>query len=65
MRKFLLPVFLVMAANGTGGAQRHQLSYMDKSVKPGNDFFLYGNGGWMPRCGDSRPTAPMPGSIWN
>ncbi len=22
------------------------LSYMDRSVAPGNDFFLYGNGGW-------------------
>jgi putative endopeptidase len=23
------------------------LSYLDKSVAPGNDFFLYGNGNWM------------------
>jgi predicted metalloendopeptidase len=30
------------------------LSYIDKSVAPGNDFFLYGNGGWM-------KTAQIPG----
>ncbi|HWD50323.1 MAG TPA: hypothetical protein VG309_10355, partial [Rhizomicrobium sp.] len=23
------------------------LSYIDKSVKPGDDFFNYGNGGWL------------------
>lgn len=23
------------------------LSYIDKSAKPGNDFFAYGNGGWL------------------
>ena len=26
------------------------LSYIDKSVKPGDDFFAYGNGGWLKRA---------------
>ncbi len=30
------------------------LSYIDKSVKPGDDFFVYGNGGWL-------KTATIPG----
>jgi len=24
-----------------------ELNYLDKSVAPGNDFFVYGNGGWL------------------
>jgi len=24
-----------------------ELTYLDKSVAPGNDFFVYGNGGWL------------------
>ncbi len=32
------------------------LAAMDKSVKPGDDFFLYANGTWL-RTARSRPTA--------
>ena len=39
------------------------LTAMDRSVKPGDDFFDYVNGAWDKRTADRRPTAPSPASI--
>ena len=45
------------------GAWGVDLSGMDKSVKPGDDFFRYVNGAWFDDRRNSRPTAPRPGSF--
>ncbi|MHC8949400.1 M13 family metallopeptidase [Sphingobacterium hungaricum] len=48
MKKYILIAALLTA--GTSFAQQHQainLSYMDKSVRPQDDFYNYVNGNWM------------------
>ena len=55
MRKFLLPLFLVLGSAVTAAPTGVTLSYMDKSVKPGDDFFRYGNGAWL-----AGPAAAIP-----
>jgi putative endopeptidase len=56
MRKILLSGFLIAfgavalmdgAVPARAGPTDVTLSYMDKSIKPGADFFLYGNGAWV------------------
>ena len=47
MRKFLLPAFLIAASAAAAAPSGITLSYMDKAVKPGDDFFLYGDGAWI------------------
>jgi len=51
--KLLRTALLISAASGAALAAAPatppwgvDLSYIDKSVKPGDDFFLYANGGW-------------------
>jgi putative endopeptidase len=41
---FILPAHAAGPAVPPWGVD---LGYVDKGVKPGDDFFLYGNGGWM------------------
>jgi putative endopeptidase len=50
MRKFLVPVFLAVASAAMAAPSGVTLSYMNKAVKPGNDFFLYGNGAWIAKA---------------
>lgn len=50
MRKILAMATMLVAAGGYSSAQTHQainLSYMDKSVRPQDDFYNYVNGNWM------------------
>jgi putative endopeptidase len=47
MRKFVLAGLLLVSSAALAAPTDVNLSYMDKSVAPGNDFFLYGNGGWV------------------
>src|SRR5437867_2536615 len=37
----------IHAAASAGGASAIDLAGMDRSVRPGNDFFAYANGGWI------------------
>jgi hypothetical protein len=39
-----LPAYAASPATPPWGVD---LGFVDKSVAPGNDFFLYGNGNWM------------------
>ncbi|HWY62557.1 MAG TPA: M13 family metallopeptidase [Rhizomicrobium sp.] len=47
MRKILLSAFLIASGVAVAAPTDVTLGYMDKSVKPGGDFFLYGNGAWV------------------
>ena len=47
MRKFALLAFLLLTGTAAAAPTGVDLSDMDKSVKPGDDFFLYGNGAWI------------------
>ena len=50
MKKFLAMAALVAASGGYVAAQQHQainLSYMDNTVRPQDDFYNYVNGNWM------------------
>ena len=47
MRKLLLTGLLLAIAVPAMALTGVTLSYMDKSVSPGKDFFLYGNGAWV------------------
>lgn len=50
MKKFLAMAAIVAASGGYLFAQEHQainLSYMDKTVRPQDDFYSYVNGNWM------------------
>jgi len=46
MHKFVLAGLLLASGAVLAAPTDVNVSYMDKSVAPGNDFFLYGNGGW-------------------
>src|SRR5580704_16423818 len=55
------------AATGGGaaaskGARAVDLSLMDSSVKPGDDFFLYANGGWYGKA--SIPADRAETGVW-
>jgi len=56
--KIILALAAAMAAVAAPGPQVPpwgvELSFIDKSVKPGDDFFVYANGGWL-------KTATIPG----
>ena len=45
MRKFVLAGLVLVSSAAWAAPPDVNLSYMDRSVAPGNDFFLYGNGG--------------------
>ena len=48
MRKFVLLAFLFLSGGAAAAPLTGvNLSDMDKGVKPGDDFFLYGNGAWV------------------
>ncbi|QBQ40846.1 M13 family metallopeptidase [Sphingobacterium psychroaquaticum] len=50
MKKILAMATMLVATGGYGIAQTHQainLSYMDNSVRPQDDFYNYVNGNWM------------------
>jgi putative endopeptidase len=47
MRRLALLACLLIAAPALAAPDGVTLSYMDPAQKPGDDFFLYGNGGWV------------------
>ena len=50
MRKFLVPVFLADGGAAMAAPSRRHARLYGQAVKPGDDFFLYGNGAWIAKA---------------